>query len=76
MGKSRAKNPTLAQKKLISAAGLVARNWYVISEADKELHLVHKGTGKSRKIKKEVRNHGIHHNSHPSEQKNHKNSLQ
>lgn len=57
MGKSRAKNPTLAQKKLISAAGLVARNWYVISEADKELHLVHKGTGKSRKIKKEEKSY-------------------
>ena len=53
MGKPRAKNPTLAQKKLISAAGLVVRNWYVISETDTELHLVHKGTGKSRKIKKE-----------------------
>lgn len=53
MGKSRAINPTLAQKKLISAAGLVARNWYVISETDTDLCLVHKGTGKSRKIKKE-----------------------
>ena len=57
MGKSRAKNPTLAQKKLISAAGLVARNWYAISETDTELHLVHKGTGKSRKIKKEEKSY-------------------
>ena len=57
MGKSRAKNPTLAQKKLISAAGLVARNWYVISETDTDLCLVHKGTGKSRKIKKEEKSH-------------------
>ena len=57
MGKSRAKNPTPAQKKLISAAGLIARNWYVISETDTELHLVHKGTGKSRKIKKEEKSY-------------------
>lgn len=35
MGKLRARNPTLAQKKMISAAGLIARNWYVVKETDK-----------------------------------------
>ena len=34
MGKIRVRNPTLAQKKIISAAGLVARNWYVLSETE------------------------------------------
>ena len=36
---------------------IVARNWYVISETDTELHLVHKGTGKSRKIKEEAKSY-------------------
>lgn len=57
MGKLRARNPTLAQKKMISAAGLVARNWYVIRETDEELHLVSKGTGRSRKVRKEIKSH-------------------
>ena len=52
MGRARVRNPTLAQKKLISAAGLIARNWYVLSETDAELHLVSKGTGRSRKVRK------------------------
>lgn len=30
MGKSRARKPTRQEKTLITAAGLVARNWYVI----------------------------------------------
>ena len=57
MGKSRVRNPTLAQKKLISAAGLIARNWYVVKETDEELHLVSKGTGRSRKVRKEIKSH-------------------
>lgn len=57
MGKLRARNPTLAQKKMISAAGLVARNWYVIRETDEELHLVSKWTGRSRKVRKEIKSH-------------------
>ena len=47
MGRSRVRNPTLAQKKLIIAAGLIARNWYVVKETDEELHLVSKEAGKS-----------------------------
>lgn len=57
MGKPRARNPTLAQKKIISAAGLIARNWYVVKETDEELHLVSKGTGRSRKVRKEIKSH-------------------
>lgn len=57
MGKPRTRNPTLAQKKIISAAGLIARNWYVVKETDKELHLVSKGTGRSRKVRKEIKSH-------------------
>lgn len=57
MGRARVRNPTLAQKKLISAAGLIARNWYVVKETDEELHLVSKGTGRSRKVRKEIKSH-------------------
>ena len=57
MGRLRVRNPTLAQKKIISAAGLIARNWYVLSETDEELHLVSKGTGRSRKVRKEIKSH-------------------
>lgn len=52
MGKTKAKNPTLAQKKLIAAAGLIPRNWYVLKDTENELHLVSKGSGKTRKISK------------------------
>lgn len=55
MGKLRERNPTLAQKKIISAAGLIARNWYVVKETEEELHLVSKGTGRSRKVRKEIK---------------------
>lgn len=54
MGKSRARNPTLAEKKMISAAVLVARNWYVIRNTPEQLELVSKGTGRSRKVKKAI----------------------
>ena len=57
MGRSRVRNPTLAQKKMISAAGLIARNWYVVKETEEELHLVSKGTGRSRKVRKEIKSH-------------------
>ena len=52
MGKTRVTKPTLAQKKIIAAAGLVVKNWLVLKETDEELHLVSKGTGKTRKVKK------------------------
>ena len=52
MGKSRAKKPTLNQKKQITAAGLVAGNWLVLWENEKELRLVNRLSGTSRSIKK------------------------
>lgn len=55
MGKSRGRNPTLAQKKMMAAAGLIVKNWLVIKDTDDELRLVSKGSGRSRRIKKEVR---------------------
>ncbi len=53
MGKSKAAKPTRDQKQLIAAAGLDARNWLVILDSEVCLHLVHKGTGTSRVIKKD-----------------------
>lgn len=53
MGKTKAKKPTLAEKKLIRAAGLIERNWLVLKNTEEELHLVSKGTGRSRHIRKE-----------------------
>lgn len=52
MGKSRATKPTLAQKKLMTAAGLVAKNWLVLEEDEKELRLVNRLSGISRTVKK------------------------
>lgn len=52
MGKNKAVKPTLAQKKLISAAGLVVRNWLVMLETDEELRLVSRSSGRFRSIKK------------------------
>ena len=54
MGKSKAKKPILAQKKIMSAAGLIVKNWLVLKETDEELHLVSRGAGKTRKVKKDV----------------------
>lgn len=53
MGRSRAVKPTRAQKVLISAAGLVVRNWLVISDTEAELRLVSRRSGATRVIKKE-----------------------
>ena len=52
MGRSRATKPTLKQKKLISDAGLIARNWLVLWEDETGLHLVNRASGKSRCVKK------------------------
>lgn len=52
MGKNKAVKPTLAQKKLISNAGLVARNWLVMNETEEELILVSRSSGRFRSIKK------------------------
>lgn len=48
----RPKKPTLAQKKLISGAGLRWTNWMVQMEDDSVLKLINKITGKTRDIKK------------------------
>lgn len=57
MGKSRARKPTRAEKEMMSAAGLVARNWYVLRcEENGDLLLISKGTGRSRRIRKEQNN--------------------
>ncbi len=52
MGRSRAVKPTRTQKVLISAAGLVVRNWLVISDTPTELRLVSRRSGATRVIKK------------------------
>lgn len=52
MGKNKAVKPTLAQKKLISNAGLVVRNWLVLRDNDEELRIVHRTSGKPKSIKK------------------------
>lgn len=52
MGKNKAVKPTLAQKKRITAAGLVANNWLVMTESEEELLLVSRNSGRFRKIKK------------------------
>lgn len=52
MGKNKAVKPTLAQKKLISNAGLAVRNWLVFADNEDELRLVHRNSGRFRSIKK------------------------
>ena len=48
----RAKRPTLAQKKLIEAAGLKWETWNVVSEDEKSLVLMSKKSKKKRTINK------------------------
>lgn len=52
MGKSKAVKPTLVQKKYISAAGLVVKNWLVLGETDTSLQIVSRASGQCRNIKK------------------------
>lgn len=52
MGKSKATKPTRDQKAIIMAAGLIWQNWLVLSESDEELHIVSRGAGISRTLKK------------------------
>ena len=54
MGKSKATKPTRDQK-AIMAAGLIWQNWLVLSESDEELHIVSRGAGVSRTLKKPLR---------------------
>lgn len=55
MGKSRATKPTRDQKAIIAAAGLDWLDWLVLSETDEELHIVSRGAGVSRTLKKPLR---------------------
>jgi hypothetical protein len=55
MGKSRATKPTHDQKVVIATAGLIWQNWLVLSESDEELHIVSRGAGVSRTLKKPLR---------------------
>ena len=55
MGKSRATKPTHDQKVVIAAAGLIWQNWLVLSESDEELHIVSRGAGVIRTLKKPLR---------------------
>ncbi len=55
MGKSRAAKPTHDQKAVIAAAGLIWSDWLVLSETDEELHIVSRGTGENRTLKKPLR---------------------
>ena len=53
MGKSKVRNPIREEKELMSKAGLIPRNWYVLKNTEEELVLVSKGAGKTRRIRKE-----------------------
>lgn len=55
MGRSRATKPTHDQKVIIADAGLIWKNWLVLSESDEELHVVSCGAGVNRTLKKPLR---------------------
>ncbi len=52
MGRSRATKPTRGQKIQMAAAGLVIKNWLVLSDTAAELKVVSRGSGQVRIIKK------------------------
>lgn len=52
MGKTKAKKPTLDQKKLITAAGYAWKDLLVLEETEEELRLVWRGSGKTLVISK------------------------
>ncbi len=55
MGRSEAAKPTRDQKEVIMTAGLIWSDWLVLSESDEELHIVSRGTGESRTLKKPLK---------------------
>lgn len=55
MGKSKVTKPTRDQKAVIVDAGLIWSDWLVLSETDEELHIVSRGAGVSRTLKKPLR---------------------
>lgn len=54
MGRSKAARPTRKQKILIVGAGLIAKDWLVLSDAAAELQIVSRGSGQIRTIKKDL----------------------
>lgn len=61
MGKSKATKPTRDQKNIIAEAGLIWKNWLVLAESDTELHIVSRGAGQKRIVKKPLQG------GHPSQ---------
>ncbi len=55
MGRSKAAKPTRDQKEVIMTAGLIWSDWLVLSESDEELHIVSRGAGVIRTLKKPLR---------------------
>ena len=56
-GKIKSEKSDTGAEEADQRAGLIARNWYVVKETDEELHLVSKGIGRSRKVRKEIKSH-------------------
>lgn len=52
MGRSRAKKPTLDQKKVIARDGLNPRDWLVLRNMEYSMILVHRSSGESRIVVK------------------------
>ena len=52
MGKSKAVKPTRDQKGIMQAAGLIWKNWLVLSDTADELHVVSRGSEQTRVLKK------------------------
>lgn len=52
MGRSRAKKPTLDQKKVIARDGLNPRDWLVLRDMEYSMILVHRSSGESRIVVK------------------------
>lgn len=52
MGKSKAVKPTRDQKGIMQAAGLIWKNWLVISDTADELRVVSRRSGRTRVLKK------------------------
>ena len=48
--KRRPKRPTDEQAMLIAKAGLMARDWLVLWASERQMCLVHRGNGKTRRI--------------------------
>lgn len=52
MGRSKAKKPTLDQKKLISKDGLDPKDWLVLKDMEFSMILVHRSSGEIRVVVK------------------------